>query len=49
MLRERTIRRLRLIVLGAGLILLVAGLLRGDALAILRRAILICLGCIGIA
>jgi hypothetical protein len=41
-------RKLVYLVLAAGLILLLAGLLRGEAVFVLRRAILICLGCIGI-
>jgi hypothetical protein len=41
-------RRLVVLVLAGGLILLLAGLLRGEAAFVLRRAILICLGCIGI-
>jgi hypothetical protein len=45
---DQRIRRLRLLIVAAGLILLAVGLLRGEAIAILRRAILICLGCIGI-
>ncbi len=41
-------RRMAYIVAAAGLILMLAGLLRGEAVVVLRRAILICLGCIGI-
>jgi hypothetical protein len=41
-------RRLAYIVLAAGLVLILAGLLRGEAYSVLHRAILICLGCIGI-
>jgi hypothetical protein len=38
----------RILVVAAGLAMLVVGLLRGDAALVLQRAIVICLGCIGI-
>jgi hypothetical protein len=43
-----SIRTTRLIVIGAGLALVLAGLLRDDALMLWRRATQLCLGCIGI-
>jgi hypothetical protein len=45
---EQSTRLVRIGVMAAGLIFLVAGLLRGEAIQVLKRAIIICLGCIGI-
>jgi hypothetical protein len=45
---EFSIRLIRAAVFTAGAAMLVAGLLRGEALQVLKRAIIICLGCIGI-
>lgn len=43
-----SIRTTRLIVLSLGFLLIVAGIFRGDMLALWRRATQLCLGCIGI-
>jgi hypothetical protein len=40
--------QLRRLILAVGLVLLLTGLLRGEARLVLLRAIQICLGCIGI-
>lgn len=40
--------KIRQLVFAAGVVLLLAGLLRGEARLVLQRAIQICLGCIGI-
>jgi hypothetical protein len=47
-MKDHSLARIRALLLAAGLALLVAGLLRGEAAYVLRRAIIICLGCIGI-
>ena len=39
---------LQLTLLAAGIAMMIAGLARGEALEILRKAIVICLECIGI-
>ena len=41
-------RLVRICVMIAGVLFLAAGLLRGEAIQVLKRAIIICLGCIGI-
>lgn len=43
-----SIRTTRLVVICVGLALILAGLLREDALMLWRRATQLCLGCIGI-
>lgn len=43
-----SIQTTRYLVLGFGLLLFIAGIFRGDMLALWRRATQLCLGCIGI-
>lgn len=43
-----SIRTTRLLILSVGVLLLIAGIFRGDMLALWRRATQLCLGCIGI-
>ena len=41
-------RAIQITLLAAGIVMMVFGLLRGEAAEILRKAIVICLECIGI-
>jgi len=41
-------RIIQLSILTAGVILVVLGVIRGDALEILKKAVLVCMECIGI-
>jgi len=41
-------RIVQLCLLFSGIVLLVAGIIQGDALVVLKKAVLVCLECIGI-
>jgi hypothetical protein len=45
---EHFLPRAQLVLLFVGIVLLVLGLIQGDASAILKKAILVCMECIGI-
>ncbi|MBQ8894574.1 MAG: hypothetical protein IJ043_09260 [Clostridia bacterium] len=47
-MRERTKNIIALCLMAGGLVALIAGILRGEAADVLRKATMICLECIGI-
>jgi hypothetical protein len=47
-MKENTLKTVRIVLLAAAVVMIAAGILWGEALTVFRKAVIICLECIGI-